>query len=782
MLTGMHVYAQTLDLTTAKIFCPEKGNGVVMKAVAVLQEEIEKRSDVRLPVTNKWPGGQQSVIFVGRENDLPAEWRDALAQLGVAGSEGYKVLADVSRKAVVIAGHDERGVLYGVGKLLRKMEIGAGRVLAPSDLRVASTPAYKIRGHQLGYRPKTNSYDAFTVEMFDQYIRDLAIFGANSIEILPPRTDDKATSVNMKLPALQMMREQSRIADSYGMDVWIWYPNMGKNYEDSATVAAELAERREVFRTLPRIDQVFVPGGDPGHLDPDVMFRWLAREAELLHEYHPHARIWVSPQDTRPTQAWLDKFCNQVNKGYPWLGGVVYGPWIKPTIAAFRKMIRPEIPMRNYPDITHSIECQYPIPKWDLAYALTLGRECINPRPVDEKKIHNAFAGYFQGSISYSEGTNDDVNKIIWSDQDWDPRTPVIETLRDYARYFIGSGYTEQVAQGMMALERDLRGPLLANEGVMTTLRQWQAIEQKASAAALANPRLQMGLIRAYYDAYIYRRLIHETEQEQLARDALMNARRMGSRSAIGLARETLAKGRQVTVMPEWRSRCFALADSLYRSIGAQLTVEKHHGEPGRGNFMDYIDIPLNDAAWLQGSLSAIEKLPDEEGRLKAIDSILNWKNPGPGGFYDNFGATGSWDRVRSDMSWEEDPGGLQSPRVGYGWGLSDPAGGFQDQYPLSWMTQVATLHDEPLRIVYDNLDPHGSYTIRVSYTGRFKSTMKLTADGILVHDFIKTGVQPLYEFPVPAEALSDGVVEFTWVCEKGEIGPEVSEVWIIKK
>jgi hypothetical protein len=57
-----------------------------------------------------------------------------------------------------------------------------GHVLEVEDkLEVSTAPRFPLRGHQLGYRPKVNAYDAFTVEMFEQYIRHLAIFGTNSI-------------------------------------------------------------------------------------------------------------------------------------------------------------------------------------------------------------------------------------------------------------------------------------------------------------------------------------------------------------------------------------------------------------------------------------------------------------------------------------------------------------------------------------------------------------------------------------------------------------------------
>src|SRR5690606_6054828 len=135
----------------------------------------------------------------------------------------------------------------------------------------------------------TNAYDAWSPEQYDSYIRDLAIFGANSIEIMPPRTDDAFTSVHMKLPANDMMVEQSKICDSYGMDVWMWYPNLGSDYENPDSLQLELEERHAVFKALPRLDALFVPGGDPGKLEPDELFGFLEKEAEVLHLYHPQA-------------------------------------------------------------------------------------------------------------------------------------------------------------------------------------------------------------------------------------------------------------------------------------------------------------------------------------------------------------------------------------------------------------------------------------------------------------------------------------------------------------
>ena len=171
---------------------------------------------------------------------------------------------------VAVVGNDARGLLFGIGRLLRELRIAPSRVVLPGSLNLASAPKYPLRGHQLGYRPKTNSYDAWDLPQWDRYIRDLAIFGTNAIELIPPRSDDAAGSPHFPLPPMEMMAGMSQICADYGLDVWIWYPAMDADYADPKTVEHALAEWAEVFKKLPRIDAVFVPGGDPGHTRPKV--------------------------------------------------------------------------------------------------------------------------------------------------------------------------------------------------------------------------------------------------------------------------------------------------------------------------------------------------------------------------------------------------------------------------------------------------------------------------------------------------------------------------------
>ncbi|MFT3703178.1 MAG: alpha-glucuronidase family glycosyl hydrolase [Agriterribacter sp.] len=224
-------FSQSIDLSKAVVWVSETKTVLLAKPVQVLREEIEKRTHIDLKVSSKIPDEKESIIYIVAEENihkLPKEIEQALIALPATGEEGFKLLAWKATASVIITGKNARSILYGVGRLLRKADMRAGQISFPESLAIATSPVYPIRGHQLGYRPKTNSYDAFSVKQYDQYIRELALFGANSIEILPPRTDDDDTSVHMKLRPAKMIVEQSRICKSYNLDVWMWYPNMGR--------------------------------------------------------------------------------------------------------------------------------------------------------------------------------------------------------------------------------------------------------------------------------------------------------------------------------------------------------------------------------------------------------------------------------------------------------------------------------------------------------------------------------------------------------------------------
>jgi len=726
----LNLSALALDLGRAMVLVPEQLSGPESKAVALLLDEVERRSGIR------WQ--------VGRAGDAPR----VEIRLGSGPAEGYTI--HTSAAGVTITGNDARGVLFGIGRLLRELRFARESIQLPDGFAETSAPRYALRGHQLGYRPKTNTYDAWNLRDYEQYIRNLAVFGTNAVELIPPRSDDAADSPLFQVAPMRMMVELSRLLDSYGLAVWIWYPAMDRDYSDPATVESALHEWGEVFRQLPRIDAVFVPGGDPGHTRPRDLMALLAKETEVLHRYHPHAQMWVSPQSFN--QEWLDEFLAIVRTEPRWLSGVVYGPQTRISLRELRAAVPKSYPIRHYPDITHNIQCQFPVRDWDPAWALTEGRESINPRPVEEARIFREYQPYTIGFISYSEGSNDDVNKFVWSGLGWNPDQDVTHILRQYSRYFIGDPLSERFTQGLLGLERDWHGPLATNTGVDATFAQFQEMERAAAPQVLRNWRFQQALYRAYYDAYTRQRLLYENGLEDEAMHTLRETRDTAAAAVI------LDRAASHPVEPAWRARIFELAEALFQSVGMQLSVPRYKAiAVDRGANLDTLDVPLNDRLWIERQFA--------EGQ--AIDRILDWTDPGPGGFYDDLGdLTHQPHLVRGATSTE-----------------------YQPRWRRSWWTYAESYYDEPLEMRYTGLDPAAQYRIRVVYAGDSpgRKIRLVAGDGMEVHPLMRKP-QPVapVEFDIPRAATARGVLDLKWYGEAGRGGNgrgcEVAEVWLIRK
>jgi len=227
--------ARALELSNAVIVCAPGASPRQKQAVRMLVEEAEKRTRIRWPQMTAWPATNVPVIAIGLKSavrDFAGPYAEGLQPPPTPSpAEGYRLCVRKAEKnpAAVVLGNDERGVLFGVGNLLRELRMEQGSVSLRDDLDLTTAPKYPLRGHQLGYRPKCNSYDAWDLPTWEQYFRDLAVFGCNAIELIPPRSDDDADSPHFPLPPMEMMQGMSRLADSYGLDVWIWYPAMDKD-------------------------------------------------------------------------------------------------------------------------------------------------------------------------------------------------------------------------------------------------------------------------------------------------------------------------------------------------------------------------------------------------------------------------------------------------------------------------------------------------------------------------------------------------------------------------
>ena len=771
MLLLTDASAQGVALQQVTIF-QEKislGNGETA-AAEMLSQEVAKRTGITWSVSATWPASGDVVVLkkASAKTKLPF----SIPQTPVLGSkaESYRIInvQHQNRKVIIIEGIDDRGVLFGTGHLLRTMQYAKNSVGVEQLPSLTTSPDKYLRGHQLGYRNTANSWDAWTKEEFEQYIRDLVVFGTNAIESIP--IFDERGSPHFKVKPSEMNIFISSLCQKYNLEYWMWVPAQ-IDLNDIALRNKYLATFEQICKESVRIDGAFFPGGDPGDNPPELVMPLLQDIAVILKKYHPKALTWVSLQGFTPEHSqYVYKYIQ--DKMPAWLGGLITGP-SSPTVEETRAALPAKYKLRHYPDVTHNVRCEFEIPWWDPSFALTLGREAINPRPYHYSAIYHAIDPYIDGFISYSDGVHDDVNKVLWSQLAWDRNMSERTIMKEYSNYFFGSQVAEDAGDGILALEKNWEGPIVSNGGIATTLTAWKKLEQENPSLA-TNWRWQMNLLRAYYDAYVRERFVYETQLEQQVNKKLLQASAIGSEAAIKEATSILAKAETEPVMKDVHQHIIDLCEALFKSVSLQTSVKKYEASGlERGAVLDFLDRPLNNRWWLEDEFKKIQSLPEGE-RVKALEVIAKWEDPGEGSYYDEVGNIAKSVHEMKGEHWRLDPILRESYNPGY-----DFTDSGMSRKRLSWLTYMRW----PIAMKYTTIDPNAAYTVKVNGMG--ECLLKINGERVAPSRYGRTYGE-LKEFPVPQEMVKTGKLVLTWDNINEDFmnwrqQSRVTEVWLIK-
>ena len=753
---------ETINLSDATILLsPDIKSPVRESAGAILTEEIASRTSLQLRLSESW--SNETIIACALSGDknlygqsLPARGGKDFPEFR---KEGYRLYHEVrdSRNILWIIGADARGILYGIGKLLATSVMKDRQILLKARTDIASSPEFPMRGHQFGYRNTANSWDAWTIEQFDQHFREQILLGANSFENTP--FQDKAPSPLMKYPREQMNVALSKICEKYDADYWIWTP-ADTDLKNRRLRQAELQKHRDLYQQLPRLDGVFFPGGDPGHNHPADVMAFLEELAPILKQYHPDAGLWISLQGFDREK--VDYFFNYLEQKDPdWLRGLVNGP-SSPPMEVERKRLPKKYKLRHYADITHSVRCSYPVKRWDQAFALTLGRECTNPQPFYYAGIHNQFAPDTDGFLTYSDGVHDDVNKVVWSQMGWNTEADVKNVIIEYCNFFFGSTVAKDAAEGILGLEKNWVGPVMKNKDIRKTLAHWQKLEAENPHLA-GNWRWQQLVMRAYYDAFIQERNSYEKGLELQAYDLLARAEENGADKTMDEALALVEMADSLPVATHLKEKAVQYLDDLFRSVQLQTSVEKYHASGAqRGCVLDFIDYPLNNRWWLKDEFEKIRAMKTEKEKLARIELIRTYDTPGEGSFYDNISGS---DAIHVTSETDD--------AIDYLW----------ENEGLSRKRLSSQLFQFTPELQYDELDPQATYLIRVSGYG--EALLRANGERLKPTRYEK-GFEQFKEFPLPNRLIKDGKLKITFDKPDEEHlnwrqYSRVTDVWILK-
>ena len=579
-------------------------------------------------------------------------------------------------------------------------------------LRRSSTrPRWHLRGHQIAM--SNHLYQFEKPAELGAFLTDLNVFGTNFIEVahVPGPILSNATS--------EALIAISKMLAARNMNMSIWW--------SAAFVRANMNALRTLFPQMPALNSLFFPGGDGGELSwADI----IAASDALRQGGHPSSSVWVSAQEVGAQT--LEYFIAQLKSNATVRdalgpnGGAVYGPHNRVTLVDFVEMLSAEdransgspVNVRQYPDLAHSLNAQFPILGWDAPWAMAYGRQVVNPRPAFYARVLEDRSNGSSATVgvgAYSEGLNDDLNKVIFSRMGEDSSVTMMQTVREYARYFFGAEAEDDAVAGLLGLEMNWQGRTRdTEERVASTLASLEAAAQKSLFMTPEGLgwRMTMYLRRALMDAFVQRGHLHDLARVSSAK-AILNNISISAQctTAVKQARVVLSSSpADDPQRAEWLRRILDLTASLNNTVGAdvvqtqdkRLNLDSLH-VPERLH-SDYLLNALGDIISSRGSNCS-----------RAVALLLSRTDPGDGGFYDNMGSVRDIDHPH--LLGSNDHGGAQD--------MGDPSGFYtavQSEYEVTSArcrlngSILDEFYDAPLRLRYSGLDRTQEYELKIVY------------------------------------------------------------------
>lgn len=578
-----------------------------VKAATYFAKEIKVRTGKSLPVFEKAPAFPK-IIFI---TDNSIDNKDFFE---INQTEGE----------IIITAKTIRGLIFGYSLFLRKCTFSNGVITLIKNISGKYSPQKKIRGHQVGYRTTPNTYDAWNYEQYFRYYLDMMAFGSNTVEHNGTRPKGNFKNRLMKYGQEEFLAEASRLADTVDLDVSLWQANNSWETEEEA-----LAQSEKLYADMPRLNIVFPPGGDPGELPADEFLERCKKTERILKKYHPHGKVQPSAQAPHSIKDWGEVFCKGLQNEPEEINAVIMGPNHAFPIHELRKRIPEKYPMRFYPDITHNLRCEYPVnfqqDDWHYSLAATLSRESVNPRPTELRTLHRIFSPYTIGSVSYSEGVHDDLNKAVWSALEWDCNTDLREIVLDYVRLFMYGADEEKITDCIFLLEKNWQGAPEENPCIDLCYKMFCELLKEYPALS-GNWRFLQLYFRACCDKLVKMRRVFELK---LCKDATEELKNHRLSSALEILNTPF--NFQYSLI---RSEIGTLAEKLFELIGLQLDVEHYCADSWeRGAVLETIDNNVTDKAFLIKKIEYALTLNENE-KNAFIDRLISCRSCNNGEIY----------------------------------------------------------------------------------------------------------------------------------------------------
>ncbi|MHB9034887.1 MAG: beta-N-acetylhexosaminidase family protein [Anaerolineae bacterium] len=501
---------------------PTDKDPVLGRSAALLQRIVTRRCGEPLPLGGAIP-------------QLPR--LDLVVDPALA-AESY-ALRDAENGNLEVAGGSPRGLLYGIGRLLRGASYAPG-VFTPGAWRGASAPAMPLRGSYWAVHFH-NWYQDAPVGELEQYVEELALWGCNTFfvwldtQYFSSFADPACQAMLSRL--LAVLRAARRIGLATALLIIAnegyaaappelraeWAVQNGYFHEPvghfhtelcpsrpggTELIMRELEEKLLAFREV-GLDYLVIWPYDVGACTCKDCAPWgvrgylslAEREARLYRRLYSQGQVILSTwyfdhyvagewaglaHAFRERPDWVDYLLaddyGDAYPSYPLEHGVPGG-----------------LPVIGFPEI--SMYASYP---WSGYGA--------NPLPAHLQAVWQPAKHLLRGGFPYSEGIYDDINKAVCAQFYWDPAQSTADTVRSYLAYEFGGQHAEKLSRAVAILEANhahglsetnegFRFAMPRTEGAAKALELLRQVERQLSPERRGHWRWRQLVLRARIDA-----------------------------------------------------------------------------------------------------------------------------------------------------------------------------------------------------------------------------------------------------------------------------------------
>jgi len=763
------------------------------------------------------------------------------------GAEGFLLKKEEKQNLLIAAGIDQRGCLYAVGEILRQAVIRNGKMHFPDHLEICTAPAFEVRGTQVGQSDVSINIAKvrpWTDKDVQRAAMDYALAGANTFQV------SKGLTTTF-LKSYGLMSQKDFGPNTAGGKVpkeWEGKESIGREGYICPSVPAArhymIDQCEKEFSGPESYDFVKFFGGDGGGCECDrckpygFTFIMLCEDlAAVIHKYHPETRIYFTNQkfdnaDDLAILAYLQE------KPRTWLWAWGYGPgsdansW-QPGHRQTHRMdlfhypgfgpynmypkellhqLPPQQKLVYYNEITHWKYAQHALvqmwpradcdgnlpPHWcndilqrrpDQYLTQVFNRRSWFTSPRNYYRIFNDLLPYGVGDITHSDGYHDHFQQWMWQRLLWAPRTPLDDIIHEYCTTIFGPEAASLMAKALLLAEESI----IEKPG--TPLPEKTCVKECYDLVKQAGKLIPENVMKIDWLWCMYMQKATLDRYTQLSVTRQMELQKRIEKDIADAIRD--------------KTTLKAIDEALTR-FDLQETVEmkslyqeaKVAGEQSNANFgvrndgfftlqHDFIGL-----GWTKRQLERARAAKGKE-RDELLRMIVDYENPGEGGFYDNLGTANI------------------APHVVFGYpydhGQPYVTGMLDEGNRLSQRAMHYTQNEKQgVTLHYDNLDQHAAYKLRVTlvrpwYQDRYAPMMNQKSESIYANDIpiaknveLPFKMSDFFTFDIPAGSTATG--ELTIRFEKasdvavgdrvsveqwrnaGGWGTLVSEVWLIRK